>query len=136
MCFFITPQNLLLLWPKHRLQLAIAIKTPTVQHLHVQTSNQRITGRRGDPAVVLPVFGHVDVAFVAPVFTPARKRHQAQTVRCAKLETATAAKEKHSPVLHNPKLLSIHVLFFIAVSHNQNAVVQLLTAALLLKIDS
>lgn len=41
----------------------------------VQTSNERIAGRRGDPAVVLLVFGHVDVAFVAPVFTPAKKNN-------------------------------------------------------------
>lgn len=46
------------------------------------------------------------------------------------------AKEKQSPVLHNPKLLSIHVLSFVAVSHGQHAVVQLLAAALLLIIDS
>lgn len=141
MRFFTTPQNLLPA-PRHgrSLQAAIAFKTPRLLHQRMQTSNERITGRRGDAAVVLPVLGHVDVAFVAPVFTPAeRKRHEEQTVRCVQLETVTAAKGgggKCSPVLHDPKLLSIRVLFFVAVSHDQNAVVQLLAAALLLKIDS
>lgn len=71
-------------WPKHCLQPAIAVKSPIVLHQSVQTSNEWITGRRGDPAVVLPVLGHVDVAFVAPAFTPAVKQHQQQTVRCVK----------------------------------------------------
>lgn len=57
----------------------------TLRHQSVQTSNEWITGRRGNPTVVLPVFGHVDVAFVAPLFTPAVKQHQEQSVRCLQL---------------------------------------------------
>lgn len=37
------------------------------------TSDEGITGGRGDSAVVLPVFGHVDVAAVAPLLPPAEE---------------------------------------------------------------
>jgi len=37
-------------------------------------SDQRVTGCCCNATVVLPVFSHVDVAFVAPVFTPAAGR--------------------------------------------------------------
>uniref|UniRef100_A0A0E9XXM5 Uncharacterized protein n=1 Tax=Anguilla anguilla TaxID=7936 RepID=A0A0E9XXM5_ANGAN len=63
----------------------------------------------GDAAVVLPVLGHVDVAFVTPVLTPA--------------------------VLDNPELLSVNILALETVAHNQHPVVKLLAAAVLLIID-
>lgn len=39
------------------------------------------------------------------------------------------------PVLHNPEFLAIYILSFETVSHHQNSMVELLTAALLLIID-
>lgn len=42
----------------------------------------------------------------------------------------------HSPVLHNPVLLSIHILSLEAITHHQHAVVELLAAAFLLIVDS
>lgn len=50
-------------------------------------------------------------------------------------QTAPSAKEKHSPVLHDPKLLPVLLLSLEAVTHGQHAVVQFLAIAPLLVID-
>lgn len=40
------------------------------------------------------------------------------------------------PVLHDPEFLPVHVFSLVAVTHHQHAMVQLLTAAFLLIVDS
>lgn len=112
-----------------------------------QKLDQRVTGRCGNSTVVLPVLGHSDVALVSPVRTPAAGAQDTRSVCCQSSHKSTSLSNQwpfsfllcslaDSPVLHNPVVLSVLVNALVSVTHQQHAVVQLLTAAVLVIVDS
>lgn len=103
--------------------------------LVLTASDQWVAGHAGDAALVVLVPGHQDVALVTPSLTPATQTHIRVNIRSCNVSVLPpnlTLMRSFLPVLDQPVVLTV----VRAVAHNQDAVIQVLTAAMWLVIQA